>query len=147
MSDKVRLDAIAIAQSEYDPASRAKKVKMIDTEMAINVDESEDSVATRPMEMSLQMSVDQAIDITKYNKFQLYVKTLSDGAQSEIFVEINPTDSDEGMWFRPGPSVTPSQTENGIVFSSLMNSFVANRMKLTVNAGSPDVEIYLVARS
>lgn len=95
MSDKVRLDQTAINQHEHDPVSRAKKTKIVDTIMEINVDADDgDSVEIRPMRKTIQASAQEVIDCSEYYAICVYGST-----QPDFFISPDPS-GDE--WYSMG---------------------------------------------
>ena len=65
MNDKVRLDPIAIAQLEHDPNKYAKKVSIIDADIAIELNADDgDSVQVQPRVFDYSPSSGEEMDIT-----------------------------------------------------------------------------------
>jgi len=53
MAEEIKKDPIRIARDEHDPVSKAKKVKIIDTEMSMELDHLDgDSVTSHPAKLS-----------------------------------------------------------------------------------------------
>jgi len=78
-SNKVRFDATQLAQMEHDPTAKAKKVKMIDTEMEIAVSaDDNDSVEIRPMRQLLEVSPQEEVDCSKHYAICVYGPTAPD---------------------------------------------------------------------
>jgi hypothetical protein len=70
-----KLDPTQIMQYEFDERSRAKKVKIIDTEMGIELDADDgDSVLARAESFEVRPSMDEEFDVSKWRKFVVYTK-------------------------------------------------------------------------
>jgi len=85
MSDKVRLDATAIAQCEHDPDAGAKKVRLIDAEMELSADDG-DSVQTQGRVFEYSPATGEEIDITACRQIKVY-------SSGNITVEVSPDTS------------------------------------------------------
>lgn len=78
-NSKVRFDVTHLAQMEHDPDAKAKRVKMIDTEMEIAVSADDgDSVEIRPMRQVLEVAPQQEVDCSKYYAICAYGPTAPD---------------------------------------------------------------------
>ena len=84
-----KLDPNLIIQCEHDEALAAKKVRIIGTEMAIELNADDgDSVITQARCESMELTTDQEFDISKYYKAKMYCLTESDNTYSPVTLEV-----------------------------------------------------------
>jgi len=131
---KSKRDPNHIIQHEHDELSGAKKVKLIDTEMSIELDADDgDSVRCQSRCESIVMVPGQEIDISKYSRAKMYVLVQSASVKSQITLEISPEPT--GTFFRPTSMyLTPTSIVGDSMESSEM-SVMGMRARILADYG------------
>ena len=140
-----KLDPHQIMQCEHDEASMAKRVKITDTEMSmeLNADDG-DSVQSQPREFSNTVILNEEFDISGYKNMKVYCKSMADGVKPDLKLEISPLASGDA-WMDMGTILVPSPANGDLVASSTQSDLIAKRARITCS-GSPSVEIYVLGR-
>lgn len=80
---RTKRDPNHIVQYEHDELSGAKKVKMVDTEMSIELDADDgDSVQTQARRFEYSPKSEEEVDVSQWSEYQVYSK----GATFEVYV-------------------------------------------------------------
>jgi hypothetical protein len=77
-----KFSAEIISRREHDENTKSKKVNIVDTEMAVELDANDgDSVATKAMTQILSVETDEAFSIAGWSKLAFYSATTSANLQ------------------------------------------------------------------
>lgn len=138
---RTKLDPNQIAQYEHDEVACAKKVTMVNTEMAMELSADDgDSVQIQSRTYSMTLTPGEEYNISNVSKMRLYCKTTgADPSVSEA--QISPT-SDSDFWINSDLSVTPGGNIGDVAAS---NEVSVTALRLKVSAAS-NVELILVAK-
>lgn len=108
MNKRTRRDINQIAEFEHDEDTNSKKVKIVSTELAIELRaDSGDSVQCQSRCESITLSAGEEFDISKYSRAKMYIQVKSGSEKSYVALEISPESS--GNFFVATPiSLLPS---------------------------------------
>lgn len=97
-----KLDPNQIVKKEHDEETGSKKVKIVSTEMSIELNADDgDSVQTQARCISIELSENEEYDISAYSKATLYCKKESE-SMTTVTLDISPQEDgdfymDSGM--------------------------------------------------
>lgn len=148
MAKRTQRDNIQIQQFEHDEISNAKRVKIADTEIGIELDHSDgDSVTIHPSKLVVSsLGVDAsdseiipAQDCSSLKTLKIYIVLKSGLRNSNILTQISPVDSGD-VWFTLDTNVNSNE-------SSIM-SICARRVRVlqTNPQGSFELDVHLVGQ-
>lgn len=137
-----RLDPNQISRIEHDESSEAKRVKIVGTQLQIALDESEDSIAVRPVLYQGVFDLDEAVDVRKVRDLRLFIKKLG-GTSATVSIQASPDDS--GDDFAQIDTVAVDGDEGSVVATQVIHP-IARRLKCVILSGDVHVEIKLVGQ-
>lgn len=115
MSKLTKLDPQYIARCEHDEASESKRVKIVDTELSIELDADDgDSVQTQGRLIDYNLTSGEVADISICREIKVY-------SSGEFTVEYSPKTEGEDSWISMGQSTN----ETAII------PILAKRVKVT----------------
>lgn len=125
---RTKRDPGQIEQYEHDELANSKRVKLVDTEMSMELSADDgDSVQIQGRLDELSPVDSSPIDISMAKEIKVYVKSLSAGQKPSLSVKISPKDS--GNDFIEIATITPSELSSGMVMSASL-TVLAKRVKI-----------------
>ena len=147
---RTKRDVSQIQKFEHDENSNAKRVKLIDTEMGIELSHLDgDSVTVHPEKLSVSsLGVKQEdkeivpeIKCSSLKRIKLYVQTVSGLRDCDIALEVSPIDSGD-VWYN-------LCTVSGQSEESQVLDICARRLRIVKRAerGNAELNVHLVGQS
>jgi hypothetical protein len=91
-----KFSAEIIARREHEEATKSKRVNIVDTEMAVELDANDgDSVATKAMVQTLTVDADEAFSVAGWSKMAYYATA------NNMVLQLSP-DTDGNEWYDAG---------------------------------------------
>ena len=147
---RTKKDPTQIAQFEHDEASNAKRVKMIDTEISMELDHNDgDSVTAHPVNLivsaiGVNNSDNEVVppqNVASIKAIKAYVKITSGTPQGTLKLEVSPTDSGDTFY-----SLAEINAANGM---STPLELMARRLRVMKgeDLGDCELELHIVGQS
>lgn len=145
-----KLDPNQITQMEHDEASKAKRVKLADTEISIELDHNDgDSVKAHPAILSASAlgadnndnEIIPALDISSMKELMVYVSVQSGTPQGTIQVLVSPMDDGNEYY-----NLAEMNAQNGM---STPLKVMARRVKIIKgqDLGDAVINVHLIGQS